>query len=314
VPRSRSSLFRPAPAALLLAVLVVSCGSDLAPVDGARAWRRVKQQVDFGPRIPGTPGHERMRAWLVAELERLGAEVEEQAFRDSSLGRPLDLVNVIARWPAAPGGSPRRVLLSAHWDSRPWSDEEPDSTHWGEPCPGANDGGSGVAVLLEVAECLARRPAGVGVDLAFWDGEDLGRPTRPEEYSLGARGYAHRLPPAGDPRRPVAAFLFDMVGDRELDIWVENQSAEVASNLVSMVLEGARATRASHFHSAVGYTVTDDHVPLIEAGLPAVDIIDFNYSAWHTRADLPDRVSPASLAEVARVAAWLVYRSPLARP
>ena len=283
------------------------------PVDGARAWRRVKTQVDFGPRIPGTPGHERMRAWLVAELRKLGADVEEQSFVDSSLGRPYALTNVIAHYPAAHDGAARRVLLCAHWDSRPWSDQEPDSALWKEPCPGANDGGSGVAVLLEVAECLSRQRAPVAVDLGFWDGEDLGRPTHPEEFSMGARGYAARLPAPGDPRRPVAAFLFDMVGDRDLDIWVENQSQETAANLVEMVLEGAKATGATHFHNAVGYTITDDHIPLIQAGLPAVDIIDFNYGAWHTRRDLPDQVSPTSLAEVSRVAAWLIYRSPLAR-
>jgi len=294
-----------------------ACGSERFPVDGERAWRRVKEQVEFGPRTPGTPGHDRCRAWLVAELTKLGADVEQQSFTDSSLGRPLAITNVIARWPAAgsrgAGARDRHVLLCAHWDSRPWSDQDPDRAHWNDPCPGANDGGSGVAVLLEVAECLARKPAPVAVDLGFWDAEDLGRPTNPEEYSIGARGYAARLPAPGDPRRPVAAFLFDMVGDKDLDIWVENQSQESASNLVEMVLEGAHATGGVHFHNAVGYTITDDHIPLLQAGLPAVDVIDFNYQAWHTRADLPDQVSAASLAEVSRVAAWLVYRSPLAR-
>jgi len=317
VPRSRSearfprAAFAAIAASLLLGVS--ACGSERDPIDGARAWRRVKEQVDFGPRIPGTPGHEKMRVWLVGELKRLGADVEEQSFVDSSLGRALPVVNVLAHWPAA-GGSQRRVLLCAHWDSRPWSDQDPDSTHWSDPCPGANDAGSGVAVLLEVAECLARKRAPVAVDLGFWDAEDLGRSTRPDEFSIGARGYAKRLPPVADPRRPVAAFLFDMVGDRDLDIWVENQSQESASNLVSMVLEAAHETGGVHFHAAVGYTITDDHVPLLEAGLPTVDVIDFNYAAWHTRRDLPDQVSAASLAEVSRVAAWLVYRSPLARP
>ena len=293
-----------------------ACGSERFPVDGARAWNRVKQQVDFGPRIPGTPGHERCRAWLVSELTRLGARVEQQSFADSSLGRTLAVTNVIARFPAASGSGAkdRHVLLCAHWDSRPWSDQDPDRSRWNDPCPGANDAGSGVAVLLEVAECLAKKRAPVAVDLGFWDAEDLGRPANPEEFSIGARGYAARLPAPGDPQRPVAAFLFDMVGDKDLDIWVENQSQESASNLVDMVLEGARTTGGTHFHGAVGYTITDDHIPLIQAGLPAVDVIDFNYGAWHTRSDLPDQVSAASLAEVSRVAAWLVYRSPLTRP
>jgi Zn-dependent M28 family amino/carboxypeptidase len=254
-----------------------------------------------------------MLDWLVAELRRTGAEVEAQRFVDSTLGRRVGLVNVIARFAPA-RGSARRLVLCAHWDSRPWCDQDPDSTARREPCPAANDGGSGVAVLLEVAECLSRQRAPAGVDLVFFDGEDMGTPDHPEHYSLGARGYAARLPAPGDPRRPAAAFLFDMVGDKDLSIHVEANSAERAANLVQMVLEAARETRAKSFFPDVGSTMVDDHLPLIEAGLPAVDIIDFEYPAWHTRADRPDQVSAASLAEVARVAAWLVYRSPMARP
>ncbi len=307
-------MIRPASLLALLPLAIASCVSDPAPaVDGARAFARVERQVAFGPRVPGTPGHAAMRAWLVGELRRLGAEVEEQQVTDTTLGRPLELVNVIARFPAAGGAAPRRLLLCAHWDTRPWSDNDPDPAARSEPCPGANDGGSGVAVLLEVAECLSRKRAPVDVDLVFFDGEDMGRAAHPEEFSLGSRAYARRLPPAGDPRRPAAAFLFDMVGDRDLDIRVEATSAEMASNLVALVLEGARATGARSFSPEIGYRVTDDHIPLLEQGLPAVDIIDFEYGAWHTRADLPDQVSPESLAEVSRVAAWIVYRSPLAR-
>jgi Zn-dependent M28 family amino/carboxypeptidase len=282
-------------------------------VDGARALSRVVRQVEFGPRIPETPGHAAMLDWLSAELRRMGAEVEAQRFVDTTLGRPLSLVNVIARF-APLHSTTRRVVLCAHWDSRPWCDADPDSTARRQPCPAANDGGSGVAVLLEVAECLSRQRSPVGVDLVFFDGEDMGTPEHPEQYSLGARGYAARLPASGDPRRPAAAFLFDMVGDRDLGIHVEGNSAERAANLVQLVLDGARETRAKSFFPDVGFTMVDDHLPLIEAGLPTVDIIDFDYPAWHTRADLPDRVSAASLAEVARVAAWLVYRSPLTRP
>jgi hypothetical protein len=156
---------------------------------------------------------------------------------------------------------------------------------------------------------MARRPPPIAVDLVFLDGEDQGRATHPEEFSLGARGYARRLTEA----RPAAAFVFDMVGDRDLAIHPELRSAEEAANLVAMVLDGARATRARSFFATPRHRVIDDHDPLLDAGLPAVDIIDFDYSAWHTRRDLPDQVSAASLAEVARVAAWLVYSSPLAR-
>jgi hypothetical protein len=295
---------------LLLALLGGSCGARF-DVDGARAHARVVHQVEAGPRIPGTPGHAVVHAWLVEELTRLGGRLEQQRFVDSTLGRPMELTNVISHFGPTAG---RRIALCAHWDTRPWSDQDPDSARRADPVPGANDGGSGVAVLLEVAELMSHRAPPVGVDLVFFDGEDQGEATRADHFLLGSRGYAARVAagPAGD-WKPVAAFLFDMVGDRYLGIYPEVQSAARASNLVSIVLEAARATSARHFHSTPRHTVVDDHVPLLEAGIPAVDIIDFDYPAWHTHRDLPDRVSPESLAEVSRVAAWIVYRSALTR-
>jgi glutaminyl-peptide cyclotransferase len=291
-------------------LLAASCGGPDRP-DGARALERVRRQVAFGPRVPGSAAHGAMRAWLGAELERLGGRVENQAFRDTVAGAEWPLENLIARW--GPQGG-RRIALFAHYDSRPWCDEDPDPAKRGSALPGANDGASGVAVLLEVAEAMHARAPAVGVDLVFLDGEDLGRPTSADEYCRGSRGYARRLPASGDAARPVAAFVFDMVGDRDLGIWDEGNSAARATNLVELVHEAARASGARHFHEGVRHTLIDDHVPLLDAGLPAVDIIDFDYEAWHTTADTPDQVSAESLAEVSRVALWLVYRSALARP
>ena len=299
---------RARPLALLLALALGACAAHV-PVDGARALRRVERQVAAGPRVPGTPGHDAVRDRIAADLRGLGAKVELQSFADTVDGRPLALTNVIGRFGPAAG---RRVALLAHYDSRPWCDRDPDPARRSLPLPGANDGGSGVAVLLEVAEVARRRPPPIGVDLVFLDGEDLGREDRPDDYCRGARGYAARLPAPGDAARPVAGFLFDMVGDRDLGIWDEGTSAQRAASLVDLVHEAARATGARHFHAGVRYTLTDDHVPLLDAGLPAVDVIDFDYPAWHTSRDLPDRCSAASLAEVARVACWIAYRSALA--
>jgi glutaminyl-peptide cyclotransferase len=307
----------------LVAALAVPAGCAARPdVDGARAQARVAFQVATGARVPGSASHARVLDWLDAELVRLGGRVERQSFRDSSLGRTLALTNVIARFgpagnrgdarKAGPGrGSAPGIVLCAHWDSRRWADQDPDPAFRGLPVPGANDGASGVAVLLEVAELMSRRPPPLPVELVFFDGEDQGAPNQPDGFCLGARHYARRLGTRAE--KPLAAFLFDMVGDRDLEIHPEVQSAERAANLVALVLEGARATGALQFKADPRYSLTDDHIPLLDAGVPAVDIIDFDYPAWHTHRDLPDQTSPASLAAVARVAAWIVYRSPLAR-
>lgn len=295
---------------VLAAALTAACAERFA-VDGERALARVRHQVEAGPRITGTPGNAAIRDWIAAESRRLGGRVELQSFVDRSLGRPLEVTNVIARFGPSSG---RRLVLCAHYDTRPWSDQEPDSSHHDAPVPGANDGGSGVAVLLEVAELMAKRAPAVGVDLVFFDAEDLGTHGQPENFCIGSKGYAARLPAVGDPGRPTAAFLFDMVGDRDLQIFVERNSSVRAASLAALVLEAARATGARSFRDEVRWTLVDDHVPLLDAGLPAVDIIDFDYPVWHTRRDTPEMVSAASLAEVSGVAAWLVYRSPLARP
>jgi acetylornithine deacetylase/succinyl-diaminopimelate desuccinylase-like protein len=297
-----------APAITILGAIVIgvsACGSSF-DVDGERAQARIRHQVAAGPRVPGTPGHAVIRDWIGDELERLGAKVGRQTFVDSSLGRALSLTNLIGQF--GPPGTPR-IILMAHWDTRAVADRDPDPARQAEPVPGANDGGSGVAVLLEVGELMSRKPPRVGVDLVFVDGEDQGDAERNQQYCLGSRHYATTLPRG----YAKAAFVFDMVGDRDLAIHPEVTSARRAANLVRLVLDGARATGARRFHESPRFQVYDDHVPLLDAGIPAIDIIDFDYPAWHTHRDLPDQTSAESLAEVARVAAWLVYRSPLAR-
>lgn len=285
---------------------MVACAPPL-DVDGDRALQRVVHQVEAGPRIPGTGGHAAIQAWITSELQRLGATIVRQAFVDTTLGRPLLLCNIIGHFGPTTG---RRIALCAHWDTRPWSDRDPDPALRTTPVPGANDGASGVAVLLEVAELMSRKPPPVGVDLVFFDGEDQGEASQPDQFCLGSRHYAKTL----DPSRLTAAFLFDMVGDRDLGIRPEIESMRRAANIVDIVLQAARATSSRHFLSEPGYELVDDHIPLLDAGVPAVDIIDFDYPAWHTHRDLPDQVSAESLAEVSRVAAWIVYRSALARP
>lgn len=296
--------------ALLLLLLPAGC-AERFEADGARAHARVVHQVEAGPRVPGTAAHAAIHDWIAAELERLGGRVTLQDGVDTTLGRPLPIRNVIGRFGPDHG---RPIALVAHWDTRAVSDQDPDPARRADPVPGANDGASGVAVLLEVAEQMAHRAPPAPVELVFVDGEDQGGANAPETFCRGSAFYVRQL--GGRPRDawPIAAFVFDMVGGRDLRIHPEVTSSERAANLVAMVLDAARATGARSFHPDPRHTVYDDHIPFLQAGVPAVDIIDFDYRAWHTHLDLPDQVSPESLAEVARVALWIVYRSPLARP
>lgn len=296
--------------AVLVAAAACLPGCTSRPdVDGARAHARVVEQVNMGPRIPGSEGHRVFREWLVGELGRLGARVETQTVEDTVAGELRTIINVVARFGAREG---RPILLCAHYDTRAVADRDAERPE--DPVPGANDGASGVAVLLEVAELMRSQPPPRAVELAFFDAEDQGDHEDPLSWSLGARAYARTLSGRlANGTAPIAGFLFDMVGDRDLNIHPEIASVRRASNIAGLVLDAAAATGARHFHETPKYAVIDDHIPILDAGVPCVDIIDFDYVAWHTTGDLPDQVSPESLAEVSRVAAWLVYESPLAR-
>jgi Zn-dependent M28 family amino/carboxypeptidase len=200
-------------------------------------------------------------------------------------------------------GAPTRVLLGAHWDSRPHADKDPDPRRRKEPVPGANDGAAGCAVLLHLAELLAAAPAVIGVDLVFFDGEDGGLPDSLTTYCLGSQEHVRRL--AG--RRPAYVIVLDMVGDRDLALPVEGYSMAYAPDQVRMIWGRAAELGIAAFRPDVGPQIYDDHVPFLAAGIPAVDVIDFDYPYWHTVADTPDKLSAASLAAVGEVMVSLIY-------
>lgn len=289
-------------------VAAAACGAGgvpPTPFDGDAALRYVQAQVAFGPRVPGTEGHRRTGDWLLAHLSRTADSVEVQAFTHvTQTGDTLALRNFIGRFrPTAA----ERVLFLAHWDTRPRSDQARNLAQQAIPVPGANDGASGTAVLLGVADVLAQHPPSVGVDLLFVDGEDYGDFSGPDVL-LGSRHYARQLPRDG---HPLYAVLFDMVGDAELRIFQEGNSMIAAPEVVHRVwgLAGALGY-GDAFRPALRHTVTDDHVPLIEAGVRAINVIDFDYGPenayWHTPADTPDKVSARSLKIVGDVAVALV--------
>jgi len=269
--------------------------------DGEAAMALLRAQCEVGPRVPGTAAHARMREWLKQEMEKSAERVVVQDFRY----RNLTLRNVIGIFNEK---AIRQVLLCAHWDSRPAADMEITASKRRMPVPGANDGASGVAVLLQLARMFRNLPPKVGVVIALFDGEDYGDFEREEGVFLGSRHFASRL---REVCNPAYGILLDMVGDKDLGICREGNSELLARRFNDLVfrIAGELGFR-KYFPDTVRYTVTDDHVPINEAGVPCIDLIDFDYRYWHTVEDTPDKCSPESLRIVGEVVAEVVYREP----
>lgn len=287
----------------LVLVAVSACrGGGAAPAfDGEQALAWVRHQVEAGPRVPNTAAHRAIGDWLERELRLRADSVEVQAFTHvTAQGDTLRLRNIIARFrPAEPG----RVLYMSHWDSRPHADQDPLPANRSRPVPGANDGASSTAVLLGVADQLRREPPAVGVDLVFTDGEDWGD-FGGEDVLLGAKHFARNLPPG---YRPLFAVLWDLVGDSDQVFLREQYSREAAPEVVERVWHEARriGLRRNFPERDTGY-ITDDHVPLIQAGIRMIDVIDIDYPYWHTTADTVDKISARSLENVGRLALALL--------
>jgi hypothetical protein len=278
---------------------------DRPSFDGEAALALVDTQLAFGPRVPGTAGHQAQLLWMTDRLRSAADTVILQEFSHthSQTGEVLELTNVLARFRPELA---RRVLFLAHWDTRPTSDAEDTAEARALPVPGANDGGSGTAVLLAAADVLARTPPDVGVDLLWVDGEDFG-PTTGDMF-LGARHFARNLP---EPR-PDYGVLLDMVGDVDPRFPVEGYSSQLAEEVVQRVWGVAHALGFREvFPRQVGQRISDDHLPLNNAGLPTANIIDFEYGPgnafWHTQQDVRENVSAATLEMVGEVVLELIY-------
>ena len=267
-------------------------------VDGERAYKHVVAQVAFGPRVPGSEASRLTRQYIRGTLERDGWVVVEDRFTY----RGVTLVNVIAQRGTGPS-----LSLAAHYDSRARADRDPDPERRNEPVPGANDGASGVAALLELSHVLAHNVPQGTFRLYFFDGEDQGG-LNGWPWAVGARHEAQKVQP-GEVQTLV---LLDMVGDKEQTFYWEGNSDEHVR--MSLWDVAAELGYESVFIPRVKYTVVDDHVPFVERDIPAVDIIDLDYPYWHTVSDTVDRVSPESLARVAQVVyTWIVREHTRAR-
>ena len=259
--------------------------------NGERAYKDIEYQVSFDSRIPGTPGQEQFLKWLNEELAKYDWEVKLQTHEIKG----KTITNVVA----SRGEDGQYILLGAHYDTRIYADLDPDPEMRSLPVPGANDGGSGVAVLLEMARILPDELP-VPVQLVFFDAEDNGG-IGDWDWILGSRAFVQQLEIP-----PKAAIIVDMVGDADLKIYKEHNSDV---DLMEQIWEQARLLGYDEvFLPEYKFSVLDDHTPFLEAGIPAVDIIDLDYPYWHTTADTADKVSVESLQIVGdTLLAWILY-------
>lgn len=263
------------------------------------AYSYIERQVSFGPRVPNTPAHAKTGDWLVAELNRHGAKVLEQKARLKAFdGTVLNARNIFASFnPEAKN----RVLLLAHWDCRPWADQDADPDKRKLPVDGANDGASGVGVLLEIARQLSLDPIDKGIDILFVDAEDWGEDGDDDSWALGTRYFANN-PPVKD-YSPQYAILLDMVGGDGATFCREYFSEQAAPNVSEAVWQTAsKLGYGEIFINKMGSAVMDDHVELIKTGIPAIDIIEYRLEGssgfnprWHTSKDNLEGISKKTL-------------------
>jgi Peptidase family M28 len=276
------------------------------PLDAGRAYGYLKQICAIGPRISGTPGMRQQHRILREHFSQLGGRVSfQQTFADNPLGGPkVPIVNMIVQWHPE---RKQRILICAHCDTRPLADRDPNPIQARQGTfLGANDGASGVAVMMELAHLMPTLDGPFGVDFVLFDAEELVYVDGRDPYFVGSTYFAQQYathPPSHVYRWGV---LLDMVGDRDLQIYQERNSISWRETrpLVAQIWGTAQRLGVSEFIARARHEVLDDHLPLRNiARIPTCDLIDFDYPAWHTTADTPDQCSGESLAKVG----WVVY-------
>ena len=298
---------------LIAVACLVGAGCSSGPIqppefDGDRAFGYLEQQVAFGPRVPGTDASKACRDMFYRHFESCGLQVDSQAFTFfdpySSVDTPL--VNVIAHYRGAAEDEPALLLL-AHYDSRPRTDFHSDTSLIHLPIDGANDGASGVAVLMELANLLKAQPPDCNLDLLLVDGEDWGKPSDTDYYLLGSREFARQ----GIRDKYSFGVVVDLIGDADQQIYKESYTERFYKPINDMIWQTATLLGVNTFRQQTRHTIQDDHISIGAAGVPTALLIDFDYPYWHTEFDTPDKCSGESLANVGRVLAYIIYNTSL---
>lgn len=292
-----------------------------APVFNAdSAYRFVEEQVAFGPRVPNTLTHDACAAYIVEFFKKRGVVVQEQQFQSTAFdGTVLNLTNIIASFnPSAP----KRILFTAHWDTRPFSDQD-DESLWHTPIDGANDGGSGVGVLMEIARTISQ--AGdleVGLDIVLFDGEDYGAPhfhqggSDLESWCLGSQYWSKTPHKPG--YRAYYGVLLDMVGAKDATFYKEGVSMDYAPSIVNKVwAAGQKLGFSANFVNAYSDPITDDHAFINRiAQIPTIDIIEYDRQStnfyfghyWHTQKDNMEVISKETMNAVGTTLLHVLYQ------
>jgi hypothetical protein len=276
-------------------------------IDGPRAIDYVRELCKIGPRISGSEGMKKQQERLKAHFEKHGAKVEFQRFtaRQASRPKPVDLANIIVAWHS---DRARRALLCSHYDTRPKADQEADPRRWDDPFVSANDGTSGVALFMELAHHMKRLPTEVGVDFVLFDGEEyvFDGPQGRDRYFLGSEHFAEQYVKQRPAHRYVGAVLLDLFAGKDPKYPIEQNSWFQAQQLTEEIWRIGNELKVEAFVNKFGPAVNDDHLALNRGGIPAVDIIDFDYPHWHRLGDQPDQCSAESMVNIAKVlTTWL---------
>lgn len=296
-----------------------STGSMNAPVFNAdSAYQYIANQVNFGPRVPNSKAHKDCALYLESELKRFGATVfVQEALLEAYDGTMLEAKNIIGSYDPE---NKKRVLLFAHWDTRPYADQDPDKDNHYKPIDGADDGASGVGVLLEIARQVQQKSPGFGVDIIFFDAEDYGTHASQMErksdmWCLGSQFWAKN--PHVPNYKAEYGILLDMVGSKDAQFYKEQTSLKYAAPIVEKIWATARDLGYGRFFiNARGGWVTDDHQYVIAGrNIPCVDIINFDPNSdkgfgdyWHTMDDNLENISTETLKAVGQTVLEVIYK------
>ncbi len=288
----------------------VKDGQAAKPVafDGKRAMTYLRTICDLGPRISGSKAMRQQQDIIKKHFEELGANVVFQAFeaRQTSVAGKVPMTNIIVSFFPE---KKRRAILCSHYDTRPIADQELDPRNWKKDFVSANDGGSGVALLMEMGNQMKNMKTQVGVDFVIFDGEEYIFETtgpRRDRYFIGSEYFAKNWKADKNRCQYSAAILLDMIAGKNIQFPLEEHSWNRFPNLCREVWSIAVEQKATAFRPFVKHSVLDDHIELQKVGIPAIDIIDFDYPHWHKLSDTPDNCSADSFEQVARVlSVWL---------